>query len=215
VKSARLFLTQAQKIAESYSMKRLAMKISFEHDELLKQLKLWENLKESEAPLTERWKFAEVKDQMEKMVRRRAVEIPELSDDKPILLLIVSEGGRALFSHSFIGDKSFESHLFGGFLTTIDYFIKELFSEGLDRAIFGEYTLLMKSIPPFFISYTFKGDSYFALQKLNHFMEQLQKKEDVWQKILKSSQINQSIKLKDFPIIESLITEIFISKSDV
>jgi tetratricopeptide (TPR) repeat protein len=215
VRSARLFLTQAQKIAETYSMKRLAMKISHEHDNLLRQLDLWEKLKESEVSLSERWKFAGVKDQMEKMVRRRIMEIPELSVEKPILLLILSEGGRALFSHSFIDDKSFESHLFGGFLTTIDYFIRELFSEGLDRAIFGEYTLLMKSNPPFFVSYVFKGDSYFALQKFNHFMEQIQKKEDIWQKILKSSQINQSIKLKDFPILESLITEIFISRSIV
>jgi hypothetical protein len=215
VKSARLFFTQAQKIAESYSMKRLAMKISHEHDDLLKQLKLWEKLKESEAPLTERWKFAGVKDQMEKMVRKRAIEIPKLSDEKPILLLIVSEGGRALFSHSFIEDKSFESHLFGGFLTTIDYFIREMFSEGLDRAIFGEYTLLMKSIPPFFISYIFKGDSYYALQKINHFIDHIQKEASIWQKLLKSFQINQSIHLKDIHLLESLITETFITKSMV
>ena len=215
IKSARLFLTQAQKIAESYSMKRLAMKISFEHDELLKQLNLWEKLKESGAPLTERWKLAGLNEQMQKMVKRQSIEIQEQSDEEPILLLIVSEGGRALFSHSFIEDKSFESHLFGGFLTSIDYFIRELFSEGLDRAIFGEYTLLMKSSPPFFISYIFKGNSYSALQKLDCFIEQIQRKEDIWQKILKSFQINQSIKLNDIPVLESLITEIFISKSIV
>ncbi|MBY8986154.1 MAG: tetratricopeptide repeat protein, partial [Candidatus Lokiarchaeota archaeon] len=45
MKAARRFLTQAQKIAESYGIKRLAMKISYEHDELLRQLKMWENLK--------------------------------------------------------------------------------------------------------------------------------------------------------------------------
>ncbi|MFX0178440.1 MAG: hypothetical protein ACFE85_19670, partial [Candidatus Hodarchaeota archaeon] len=211
-RSARLFLTQAQKIAESYNMKRLAMKISFEHDELLKQLKLWEKLKESGASLSERWKFAGLSDQMEKMVRRRKIELPELSDEKPILLLIVSEGGRALFSHSFIEDKSFESHLFGGFLTTIDYFIREMFSEGLDRAIFGEYTLLMKSIPPFFISYIFKGNSYYALQKINYFIEHIQKENIIWQKINEYFQESQTFRLKDIPLLESIINETFITK---
>ncbi|MFX1356942.1 MAG: tetratricopeptide repeat protein [Promethearchaeota archaeon] len=215
IKSARLFLTQAQKIAESYSMKRLAMKISFEHDELLKELKLWEMLKESGAPLSERWKFAGLSDQIEKMVRKRAIEIPELSDEKPILLLIVSEGGRALFSHSFIEDKTFESHLFGGFLTTIDYFIREMFSEGLDRAIFGEYTLLMKSIPPFFISYVFKGNSYYALQKINYFIEHIQKENIIWQEVNKYFQENQTFRIKDIPSLESIIIETFITKKAV
>ncbi|MFX0030259.1 MAG: tetratricopeptide repeat protein [Candidatus Hermodarchaeota archaeon] len=215
VKSARLFLTQAQKIAESYNMKRLAMKISLEHDELLKQLKLWEKLKESEAPLTERWKFAGVNDQIKKMVRRRAIDIPELSDEEPMLLLIISEGGSLLFSHPFVEETSIDSQIFGGFLTTIDYFIREMFSEGLDRAIFGEYTLLMKSIPPFFISYIFKGDSYNALQKTKKFIEHIQKEEKIWQNLCKSFQVNQIIHLKDIPLLESLITEIFITKSSV
>jgi hypothetical protein len=60
-----------------------------------------------------------------------------------------------------------------------------MFSEGLDRAIFGEHTLLMKSLPPFFISYIFKGQSYYALQKLNMFIEKLEKKEDIWKKLLR------------------------------
>ncbi|MFW9819708.1 MAG: tetratricopeptide repeat protein [Candidatus Thorarchaeota archaeon] len=215
IKAARQFLTQAQKIAEKYGIKRLVMKISFEHDELLKQLNLWEKLKKSEAPLTERWKLAGVMDQMEKIVRKRAIEIPEFSDEKPILLLIVSEGGRALFSHSFIEDKSFESHLFGGFLTTIDYFVREMFSEGLDRAIFGEYTLLMKSIPPFFISYIFKGDSYYALQKINSLIEQIQKEKTIWQKVNKYFKESQTFRLKDIPLLESIIIETFLTEKGV
>jgi len=215
IKSARLFLTKAQKIAESYNMKRLAMKISFEHDELLKQLKLWENLKESNASLSERWKLAGLNEQMEKMVKKRISEAPEISEEEPVIVLIITEGGTSLFSHSFIKEKAFESHIFSSFLTTIDYFIREMFSEGLDRAVFGEYTLIMKSIPPFFISYIFKGDSYYAHQKINYFIEHIQKEESIWQKLLKSFQINQSIHLKDVPLLESLITATFITKSIV
>jgi tetratricopeptide (TPR) repeat protein len=213
MKAARRYLTQAQKIAESYGLKILAMKISYEHDELLKQLDLWESLKELKVPLSERWKLAGLNQQMEQILKKRMIEVPELSEEQPVFLLIISEGGMPLFSQSFLEDKSFESHLFGGFLTSIDYFIREMFSEGLDRAIFGEYTLLMKSVSPFFISYIFKGDSYHALQKLNCFTDQIQKEHIIWQNLLKFFQANQSIHLKDIPLLESLITETFINKN--
>ncbi|MHA1240905.1 MAG: tetratricopeptide repeat protein [Promethearchaeota archaeon] len=213
LKAARRFLTQAQKIAESYGIKRLAMKISYEHDELLKKSKMWENLKESEIPLSERWKLAGLSEEIENLVKKRMITVPEASKEEPVLLLIVSEGGVPFFSHSFIEDKTFESHLFGGFLTTIDYFIKEMFSEGLDRAVFGEHTLLMKALPPFFISYVFKGDSYYALQKLDYFNNRLEKEGEIWQNLLTSFQKNTTIQLKDEPLLETIITETFIAKN--
>ncbi|MFX0145779.1 MAG: tetratricopeptide repeat protein [Candidatus Hodarchaeota archaeon] len=213
MKAARRFLTQAQKIAESYGIKRLAIKISHEHDELLRQIKLWENLKESESSLSERCKLAGLDNHMENMVKKRMLEVPEVLEEDPVSIFIITEGGTPLFSHSFIDQKTFESHLFSGFLTTIDYFIREMFSEGLDRAIFGEYTLLLKSIPPFFISYIYKGDSYHAFQKLNYFIDNIQKQDEIWRKLIKSFQVNQSIKLRDIPLLNSLIIETFITKS--
>jgi len=215
VKAARRFLTQAQNIAENFGIKRLAMKISYEHDELLKQTKIWEVLKESEASLSERWKVAGLNEQIENMVRKRMSEVPSLKNEEAVLLLIVSEGGIPFFSHSFREEKSFESHLFGGFLTTIDYFIKEMFSEGLDRAVFGEYTLLMKPIPPFYICYIFKGNSYYALQKVDYFMNHIQKEEEIWKKLLESIQLNLEIQLKDNPLLDSLVKETFTTKKFV
>jgi tetratricopeptide (TPR) repeat protein len=210
LKEARRYLTQAQKIAERYGIKRLAMKISQEHDELIRQSEMWENFKLSEMSLPERWKLIGLSEQMEKIVKKRMIEPPELFEEEPVLLLIVSEGGVPFFSHSFIQDKTFESHLFGGFLTTIDYFINETFSEGLDRAVFGEYTLLMKSVPPFFIAYIFKGQSYYALQKMNSFIGNLQKNTDIWMKLLRYFRANQTIQLNDFSSLDSLITDTFL-----
>jgi tetratricopeptide (TPR) repeat protein len=211
MKTARRFLTQAQKIAESYGIERLAMKISYEHDVLIKQSKIWENVKDSEMSLSKRWKLAGIKEHIENMVKKRMVSVPELSNEDPVLLLIISEGGVPFFTRSFIEDKSFESHLFGGFFSTIDCFIKEMFSEGLDRAVFGEYTLLMKSVPPFFISYIFKGDSYYALQKLDNFIENVQNNDSIWKKLLKHFQANQSVQSQDIPLLDSLISETFLT----
>jgi tetratricopeptide (TPR) repeat protein len=215
MKAARRLLTQAQKIAESYGIKRLAMKISHEHDELLRQLNEWERLKKLEVPLSERWKLAGLNNQMENMVKKRMSDAPEVLEEEPVTILIITEGGISIFSHSFIKDKEFESRIFGGILTTIDFFIREVFSEGLDRAIFGEYTLLLKSIPPFFISYIFKGDSYYAHQKIKYFIDHIQKEATIWQNLLKSFKISQAINLKDIPLLESLITETFITKTIV
>ena len=148
LKSARRFLTEAQKIAESYSLKQLAMRISHEHDELLRKIKMWEQLKESEAALSERLELAGLNEQMENMVKRRMIEVPEISKEVPVMLLILTEGGNLLFSKKFMEKFSFEDDILGGFLTTINYFINEVFSEGLDRAVFGQYTLLMMSAEP-------------------------------------------------------------------
>jgi len=210
---ARRFLTQGQEIAEKYGLSLLARKISNEHDKLLKQLSMWENLKESKASLNERMELARLNEQMENMVRKRAIEVPELSDEEPVFILIVSEGGRPIFSQSFIEDQKFEDHLLGGFLSAINSFIGEVFSEGLDRASFGEHTLLMNPVPPFFICYVFKGQSYSAQQRIRYFIEELQDDKNAWQTFNKFNQVNREIQLKDIPSLEPLINEIFIRKT--
>jgi len=213
LEEARRLLTQGQKIAEKYGIHLLAQKISNEHDELLKQLTIWENLKKSEAPLSERMNLARLNEQIGRMIRKRAIDVPELSDEDPVLLLVVSEGGRPIFSQSFVEDQAFEDHLFGGFFTAINSFISEKFSEGLDRAIFGEHTLLMNSISPFLICYVYKGQSYSAQQRVKYFIDKIQNDEPVWQTFNNFNQVNKEIQLKDIPSLEPLINEIFISKT--
>jgi len=213
IKKAQRFLIQAQQIAEKFGLKLLAIKISNEHDELLKQSNMWKSLKESSVSLKERIEFARLNEQMENMIRKRAIEVPELLYEEPVILLIVSEGGRPIFSQLFVKDQDFEDHLFGGFFTTINSFIKEKFSEGLDRATFGEYTLLMHSVSPFFMCYVFKGQSYLAQQRIRYFIDKIQKEEDIWQNFKKFYKLNKEIQLKDIPSLEPLINEVFIDKT--
>ncbi len=211
-KAQRLF-SEGQKIAEKYGLYLLARKISNEHDKLLKQLSKWENLKESKASLNERMELARLNEQMENMIQKRAIKVPELSDDEPVFILIVSEGGRPIFSQSFIEDQKFEDHLLGGFLSAINSFIGEMFSEGLDRVSFGEHTLLMTPVPPFFVCYVFKGQSYSAQHRIRYFIDKIQNDEPVWQTFNKFNQGNREIQLKDIPSLEPLINEIFIRKT--
>ncbi|MFX0081279.1 MAG: tetratricopeptide repeat protein [Candidatus Hodarchaeota archaeon] len=209
---ARKFLTKAQEIAEKYGLNRLAIKISNEHDELLKELDTWDKLKESNASVSERLELARPNEQMETIIRKREIVVPKPSDEEPVLILIITEGGRPLFSQTFVKDKSFEDHLFGGFFTAINSFVNEKFSEGLDRAIFGKHTLLMNSVSPFLLCYVFKGQSYSAQHRINYFISKLQKDKDVWETFEKFYQTNMEVQLKDVPSLEPLINEIFINR---
>jgi len=210
---ARKLFTKSQDIANKYGLELLAMKISNEHDELLKQLDIWNKLKDSGASLAERIELSRLDGQMKNMLSKRLAEIPKIADEEPVLLLIVSEGGVPIFSQSFVKDQSFEDHLFGGFFTAINSFINEKFSEGLDRAIFGDHTLLMESVSPFFMCYVFKGQSYAAQHRIRYFIEKIQKDEPIWQTFENYYQINKEVQLKDIPSLDPLIKEIFIDKS--
>ncbi|MFX1457949.1 MAG: tetratricopeptide repeat protein [Promethearchaeota archaeon] len=210
---ARQFLTKAQEIAENYGLNRLAIKISNEHDELLKKLDVWDKLKVSKAPLSKRMELARPNEQMERMIRKREIIVPKLTDEDPIILLIISEGGTPIFSESFVKEWSFEDHLFGGFLTAINSFSDEIFSEGLNRANFGEYTIIMNSLYPFLVCYLFKGQSYSAQQRIRFFIEELKEDKDAWQTFREFYRLNKEIQMKDIPSLEPLITKIFIDKS--
>ncbi|MFX1498924.1 MAG: tetratricopeptide repeat protein [Promethearchaeota archaeon] len=210
-KNARQLLSEAQRIAEKYGFNRLSMKISTEHDELLRKLDLWEDLKKSNSPLSERLKLTQIEDQMKRLIQKRIVDIPQLSEEQPLLLLIITDGGIPAFSHAFSKEWDFSNELFSGFLTTFDSISKEIFSEGLDRAKFGHHTILMNSIEEFLVCYLFKGQSYFAKQKLSYFTNHMKDLSSIWQifnDFLKKFNI---IQLTQHPILEDLITKSFIT----
>ena len=209
LKAARQFLTRAQKIAESKGINRLARKISYEHDKLIEQLSLWKSFKEKNVPLAERWALAGLSDQMKKMLRRGLSDEPDIIDEKPVLLLIVSEGGIPLFSQSFTSETLFEDHLFGGFFTAINNFVTEKFSEGFDRASFGKYSLLMNAIPPFFICYIYKGQSYSAQKRISSFLSEIKSDNDIWDNFNNFYQTNREIDVTDIPRLGALIKELF------
>ena len=82
IKEARRFLTQAQQISERFRLKQLATRISNEHEELVKQLVIWEKLKKSNAPLTERLKLARIEDQMGEILRNRMLLTTRISEEQ-------------------------------------------------------------------------------------------------------------------------------------
>ncbi|MFX0036663.1 MAG: tetratricopeptide repeat protein [Candidatus Hermodarchaeota archaeon] len=212
IEEAEILLTQAQQIAEMHGLDLLAIKISNEYDVLLEQLNTWDSLKKKDAPMSERIKLASFDGVINRMQGKSTIELPKLSHEIPVLLLIISEGGVPLFSNQFIKELSFEDDLISGFLTAFNNFSQELFAKRLDRAKFGEYTILMQSVSLFSICYLFKGQTYLAKQKFLRFVKHIQKSNTIWETMNKFYKSNRVIELKDQPLLETLIKKIFITK---
>ncbi|GAG02779.1 unnamed protein product, partial [marine sediment metagenome] len=207
---AKKLLTQAQRIADLHGLNQLAIKISDEHDNLLNQLNIWDELKDKEESISERIKLASVDGVIDRMRGKSALDAPELDNEEPVLILIIAEGGVLIFSNIFVEEFPYEEDLISGFLAAFNTFSGELFSKGLDRAKFGEYTILMDSVNSFSICYLFKGQTYQARQKLTSFVERIQKDSTIWHTLEKFYTTNQVAELKDIPLIESILTEIFL-----
>lgn len=206
---ARRFLTQAQKIANEHDLRRLAHAISYEHDKLLEQLNKWENLSNTGATISEMMDLASIDDIIDGMQGKRAIKTPEIVNEEPVLLLIIAEGGVLIFSHSFTDEWKRDETLFSSFLSAFSSFSSEFFTKGLDRAKFGDDLLLINSVDPFSICYLFKGQTYSAMQKLSQFAARIQNAIIIWQTLEKIYETGQVLELKDIPLLESLITEIF------
>jgi tetratricopeptide (TPR) repeat protein len=208
---ARRHLTEAQQIAEAHSLQLLARGISHAHDRLIEQLEGLESYKKKKMTLSERLELASLDETLDLMQGRRAVNAPNLIDEEPVLLLILAGGGFLLFSYPFSDEVKVEDELFGGFLSAITSFSDEALSEGLDRAKFGLYTVLMENIADFSFCYLFKGQTYLAQKKFSNFTENFQKNTSMMQTLNKFNQTSQVIELQDFPFLEGFIKGIFIN----
>lgn len=207
---AKQILTEAQRIAEIHHLKMLASKISSEHDKLLDQMNIWDDLKRIDAPMSKLIELAAFEGVVDRMQGKKAVEVPKLTPEVPILLLIIGEGGLPLFTTQFGDDIEIEEEIVGGFLTAFNDFSGEIFSKGLDRAKFGDYLLLMERVNIFSVGYFFKGQTYLAKQKLAKFTERIQSTTPIWESLIKFDKSNRLLELKDIPDLEIAINEIFL-----
>ena len=211
INAARRFLTQAQKIAEKHGINRLAIKISNEHDKLVKQLDMWENLKESKAPLNERMELSHLNEQMEGMVRKRALKLPKLEVEQPVLLTIMTKEGNFLLSNPFTADLTIDNTYFSEFLSSCNTFCDQILSESFDRVKFGQHTVLITAVDSFSICYMFQGQSYSARQKLLHFSETVKKDPEIMKTLKDAKNKNTEIKVSETASLEELIFESFLS----
>jgi tetratricopeptide (TPR) repeat protein len=147
---------------------------------------------------------------MQDRLKKEGKKFPELINEEPVVILILSTGGVPLFSYPFAEEWKFDDELFGGFLTSFNSISDEIFSEGLDRARFGQYTVLMESVENLLVCYLFRGQVFLAKDKLKKFIERIQGNNLVWKTLNKFFQTSQVLEVKDLPILEDILIDIFI-----
>lgn len=220
VPHARHLLTQAQVLADDKGLQKLAISISHEHDLLLSQLNQWEALRDQETSLTDAGTLSGVETQLTRMVRQRAIEPPPLQPDEPLLLMILTEGGISIFSKKFTLGQQLDDQLIGGLLTAISNFGKDVFAGAeTDRITYQEYTVVLKALESLLFCYIFKGQSYFALQKLERLIERVQASPgilEVLNAMIKTDaplKVIEDIGVADEPGLNQIVMEIFQAES--
>jgi len=121
----------------------------------------------------------------------------------------MADSGIPLYTQIFNKEWKFEEELFSGFLSAFNSFSDEIFSEGLDRASFGKYTILMSSMPPFMSCYVFIGQSFLAHQKFLKFNENIHESEQLWKILISANRTGRVIKNESSSTLENLVKTIF------
>jgi len=211
IEEARRLLTKAQNNAEKNGLKLLAKKISNEHDELLKQLAMWEELKSSKVSIGKRIELAHLNELIDRMVHNRAITIPEIEVEEPVLLTIITLEGNVLLFNPFTAEMTIKSTRFLDFLTSINKLCDEVDSESFNRIKFGQFIVIINTVDTYFICYLFRGQSFSAQQKLAYFSEAVEKDYKIWILLETANLVNKIIKVNEEPHIEELIFNSFLS----
>lgn len=208
-KTAQQLLSNAQITAENKGLQKLSMLISHEYDLLLNQLSNWEDSVFLKTSLSERLELTELETMVKRMIQKSIENIPELQEEEPILLLIVSESGIPVYSKQFLSKEQFNDVLISGLITAINSFVRETFSVtgSIERISHNEYTMLFKPKESFLFCYVIKGQSYLALKKLEKFTKVVTSNDDLWSKITNALDFSEIE--ADKSIIDELITKTF------
>ena len=212
---ARQLLNQAQIIAKEHGLKTLAIKISVENDELINNLEIYEKMKLENEPIEKRFDKINIEKQLNDMLHKNKFEIPEINDEDPVLIMVMTDSGLPLYTRVFKEEWDVNDQLFSGFLSAFNSFSDEIFKKGFDRAVFGDYSILMNSTDNFMISYIFLGQSYLAKQRFSKFSDKIQNTESIQEKLIYSKNTGLVLYPKDLPELEAQINEIFIQKDSI
>ena len=208
IRDAKKLMIEAQMIADIHGLNLLAIKISNDHDSLLDQSRLWDELLQNAAPYSERVKLASIDGLISQMQGKETIEELHVLDEIPILLLIMSKDGVPHFTHSFRKDWDFE-FLFSSFLSAFNSFSSEIFSKTIDRIKIGENKILINPIKTYLICYVIQGQSYPAQKKLYQFTREIERSPDILLALKRSVETCRSLDLDNTPLLGAVVRKIF------
>ena len=174
-----------------------------------------EKARDQEISFTELSSLAQIDDSPMLLLGKQKPEMPKLTSEEPILLLMIADSGLSLFSKAFTkNDTSSEidEQLLSGFLSAINNFSDRVFSRNLNRARLGEFNLVMQPVDgKVMMCYIFKGSTYLALQKIGKFINSVQENAFLWTQLTKTINDGITLKLYEMQKIDELVSTIFLS----
>jgi tetratricopeptide (TPR) repeat protein len=207
---SRKFLNEAQKIAEKNGLTKLAIHVSNEHDNIIKEESKLVEMKNSNVGLSERIQYSGIHEMISTMNLEKGYTDSKVKEERPLLFLIMNETGTSLYKYSFAQSYAIDGQLLSGFLTAMDSFCTEFFSGCLERAKFGENFLTLARNPPFVICYIFHGNSYLAQNKIKNFIKKFNENQFRSYEILSDSlRDNCLVNQEDGVVINKLLLESF------
>jgi hypothetical protein len=156
-------------------------------------------------------KIPSVDDNVEYEKWGKKVNIQILECEQPILLAIMSKTGYTVYINPFSVDIPFDEKRIGEFVSFYNSISDQIFSESLDRAKFGDYTIILKALDFITFCYLFEGRSYLPKLRLNRFCEAVKSNTIISEILMKAVHVGRTINLEDNPELETLIAENFLS----
>jgi len=170
-----------------------------------------ENLKETNAPLTERMNLAGINEQVEKMITKHVSVSEKVNADLPIVLMIIQQNGSPTVIKHFTSDKVIDEAYLGEFFASFNKYYSQIFSKTFDRVKLGQYTALINALDGFSVCYLFQGKTYSAQQKIKFFSEALIKDNQIMEVLKNANNNEKTIELIDNPLLEEMIAKSFLS----
>jgi len=210
VEEARRLLTLAQRFADEKGLHRQAARISNEHDMLLEELDIWDEMTQRKTPYIERSNLARIDNQVENMFRQSAMEDLDPVEEEPIMLMVLSGNGLLVYSKNFALTAEMSDRMIGNFLQAVQKFGHEVFSQALDRIKFETYTVLIRSKDPLTFCYIYNGQSYTAQQKLSELIDDVLSRSDVWDTLLDPIKTGGALDSDSQTTLDVLLSEVFV-----
>lgn len=205
---ARSHLAEAEKIARDLNSQPLMQRVSSAFDKLLDQTDRWKDYVEKNVDLIDLVKQSELEDLVIRMIRKKTKDIADVSEETPILLMIMSDYGMSLYNKTFTHLDS-DSQLIAGFISAINAFSSEAFAAtgSIERIKHNEYTISLLPDEKMTLCYAYTGPSFATLSKVENVMRELKKDSQLWHVLNNPA---SGIQDDDFHKIEQIVTNTFI-----
>lgn len=162
---AQSYLEDALQLAIKTGLRQFETKISTAYDALLTNLDSWK-VDQDKTDILSRIERSEFQFLVADLIKKK-VE-PLAQDDKPLIFLILSPLGDILMSKQFGEDNKLDDFLLSSFLTAINLFVGEAFSDehspqSIERLKHGNANILIRSFDNYRIVYIHEGSSIISV----------------------------------------------------